>query len=158
MKSGLRLVTTTKNCLLGPRKNKTINNQNFIWIKIKWMNPLFILLCFKFIKLLFLQRVVSQEERTIMGYPCFIRLYGTRDFIQDKGFKLKKTLRINGLSILYTMLKDTWFYLRWWIFSRSSLIRPSNSLSTFANPIFHQITVVNCCLIYPITSIRYLAI
>ena len=54
------------------------------------MNPLFILLRFKFIKLLFLQRVVSQEERTIMGYPCFIRLYGTRDFIQDKGFKLKK--------------------------------------------------------------------
>lgn len=54
------------------------------------MNPLFILLCFKFIKLLFFQRVVSQEERTIMGYPCFIRLYGTHDFIQDKGFKLKK--------------------------------------------------------------------
>lgn len=71
------------------------------------MNLLFILLCFKFIKLLFLQRVVSQEERTIMGYPCFIRLYGTRDFIQDRSFKLKKNLKINGLSIFFTMLKDT---------------------------------------------------
>lgn len=24
------------------------------------------------------------------NYACFIRLYGTRDFIQDKGFKFKK--------------------------------------------------------------------
>ena len=60
------------------------------------MNPLFILLCFKFIKLLFLQRVVSQEERKIMGYPCFIRLYGTRDFIQDRSFKLKKIKKLMG--------------------------------------------------------------
>lgn len=42
-----------------------------------------------------------------MGYPCFIRLYGTRDFIQDRSFKLKKNLKINGLSIFFTMLKDT---------------------------------------------------